>query len=61
MKHVSILANNRDEFLARETRHAAVHHFGTEENSDADVVSGLDAQGGGTWLGINRHGRIAMM
>ncbi|CAG7853051.1 SubName: Full=Uncharacterized protein {ECO:0000313/EMBL:CCA74589.1} [Serendipita indica DSM 11827] len=40
-----------------------MHRFGAAVDDDAAnaVVSGLDAQGGGTWLGVNRHGRIAMM
>lgn len=40
-----------------------MHRFGAAVDDDAAnaVVSGLDTQGGGTWLGVNRHGRIAMI
>ncbi|KIM28439.1 hypothetical protein M408DRAFT_33261, partial [Serendipita vermifera MAFF 305830] len=58
----SILLNNRDEFLDRKSQPAAVHHFGKACHEEGDnVISGLDVEGGGTWLGINRHGRIAML
>lgn len=58
----SIVLNNRDEFLARPTLPAAVHHFGKTCHHEGDnIISGLDIKAGGTWLGINRHGRIAML
>jgi uncharacterized protein with NRDE domain len=39
-----------------------VHHFGKQCHEEGDnIISGLDLAGGGTWLGVNRHGRIAML
>jgi len=61
-EYAFILLNNRDEFLARPTIPASVHHFGKTCHHEGDnIISGLDVKGGGTWLGINRHGRIAML
>ncbi|PVF97677.1 hypothetical protein CPB86DRAFT_785632 [Serendipita vermifera] len=58
----SIVVNNRDEFLGRPTHVASIHHFGKKCYDEGDaIISGLDEKGGGTWLGINRHGRIAML
>lgn len=48
-----VLAGNRDEFYERPTRSAA---FWEE---DGNILAGKDLQGGGTWLGITRTGRIA--
>jgi uncharacterized protein with NRDE domain len=48
-----IVAANRDEFYDRPTAPAAFW-------SDAPgVLAGRDLQAGGTWLGIDRHGRFA--
>lgn len=69
-EYALILANNRDEFLSRPTKPASVHHFRSCSASKhphhthvegSEVISGLDAKAGGTWLGVNRHGRIAML
>lgn len=54
----SILGANRDEFLGRPTEPAHFHTFG---RPGGDVLSGLDVRAGGTWLGINRRGRIAVL
>ncbi|KAJ7643661.1 DUF833-domain-containing protein [Roridomyces roridus] len=60
-----ILCANRDEFLARPTRPAAFHSFGSEHDDDDQnrrVLSGLDVSAGGTWLGIAPStGRIAFL
>jgi uncharacterized protein with NRDE domain len=48
-----ILAANRDEFYDRPTTPAA---FWADVPS---VVAGRDLKAGGTWLGIDRHGRFA--
>lgn len=50
-----ILAANRDEFLARPTQ--SLHWW-----SDAPgLLAGRDLEGGGTWLGITRAGRLAAL
>ena len=46
-----VLASNRDEFHHRPTLPA---HFQAET-----VLSGIDKEAGGTWLGISRSGKIA--
>ncbi len=49
------IAANRDEFHARPCLPAAPwpHH--------PDIISGIDVQGGGTWLGLTRQGRYALI
>jgi uncharacterized protein with NRDE domain len=54
----SIVASNRDEFLARPTSQARWHawdpHHATDEMTDRNrVLSGLDLTAGGTWFGIS--------
>ncbi|EJU03309.1 DUF833-domain-containing protein [Dacryopinax primogenitus] len=65
-----ILCSNRDEFLHRATTHARFHNFEIKIPGDddeatpekpGDVLSGRDLVAGGTWLGINRKGRIAVL
>ena len=49
-----VLAANRDEMLARAWDPPAAHwpdHPG--------IVAGRDRTGGGTWMGVNRHGLVA--
>lgn len=48
-----IIAANRDEFFARPSRSA---HFWDDA---PDIFAGRDLQAGGTWLGVNKAGRIA--
>ena len=59
----SILCTNRDEYLSRPTMTAQFHSFGHEAESDeeAKVLSGRDLRAGGTWLGMNRFGRLALL
>jgi uncharacterized protein with NRDE domain len=61
----SILCTNRDEYLARPTMPAQFHSFGYESGMDeeegANVLSGKDLRAGGTWLGVNRFGRVALL
>ncbi|CAN8269982.1 unnamed protein product [Cochlearia groenlandica] len=49
-----LLFLNRDEYLDRETE--ALRWW-----EDGETVGGRDLVGGGTWLGCNRHGRIALL
>lgn len=50
-----ILAGNRDEFYQRKTAPAT---FWKDEPS---IVAGRDLEAGGTWLGMNKNGRISMV
>jgi len=58
-----VLCTNRDEFLDRPTQNAEFHSFGNEVNTNSagQILSGRDVQGGGTWFGINRSGRVALL
>jgi uncharacterized protein with NRDE domain len=49
-----IIAANRDEYHARPTAPAAWWH-------DDDILAGRDLSAGGTWFGISRNGRIALL
>ena len=48
-----ILIANRDEFFARPTDYAAFWE------NHPDVLAGKDLKGGGTWMGVNKQGKIA--
>lgn len=50
-----ILASNRDEFYTRSTRPAAWW------GQSVSLLAGRDEEAGGTWLGVNRSGRIALV
>jgi uncharacterized protein with NRDE domain len=50
-----VIAANRDEFYARRTRPAAWW------GQAVSLLAGRDEEAGGTWLGINRRGRVAML
>ncbi len=47
-----VLLANRDEFYARPT--AKAHEW----DCAGKVIAGKDLQAGGTWLGINKKGRL---
>lgn len=47
-----VLAANRDEFFTRPTASA-------QWWPDAEILAGRDLQGGGSWLGVDRQGRLA--
>ncbi len=53
-----LLVANRDEFYARPA--LPLHWWGRAENG-AEVLAGKDLQGGGTWLGVSRGGRLAAL
>jgi uncharacterized protein with NRDE domain len=50
-----ILASNRDEFYTRGTRPAAWW------GQSVSLLAGRDEEAGGTWVGINRGGRVALV
>jgi len=67
-----ILCANRDEFLARPALPAHFHNFDVEprlskdeveisSDSEGSVLSGVDIEGGGTWIGINKTGQIGFL
>ena len=49
-----LLLANRDEFYARPSE--AMHWW-----EDGNMLAGRDLTGGGAWLGITRHGRLAVL
>lgn len=52
-----LLASNRDEFWSRPTLPLSVWTL----SGGGTVCSGRDVQAGGTWLGFNQEGRVAML
>jgi uncharacterized protein with NRDE domain len=53
-----VLASNRDEFFARASQPL---QWWQPEGSASPVLSGKDLTGGGTWLGLNAAGRLALV
>jgi uncharacterized protein with NRDE domain len=53
-----VLASNRDEFFKRP---AAPLGWWQAPGSRAEVLSGRDLSAGGTWLGLSRGGRLALV
>ncbi|KAG6329420.1 hypothetical protein ID866_9669 [Astraeus odoratus] len=53
--------SNRDEYLSRPTEVAHFHSFGHSQCRDDFVLSAIDIQAGGTWLGLNRTGKLALL
>lgn len=51
-----LLAGNRDEFFERPT--APLHRW---TDSEAGIWAGRDQRDGGTWLGLNEAGRVALL
>lgn len=51
-----VIAANRDEFFAREAAPMAWWQAGTTE-----VLAGRDLSAGGTWFGLTRAGRLALL
>jgi len=58
-EYALILCSNRDEHLARPTEPACFHSFGDGDHHN--VLSGIDLQAGGTWLGFTRTGKLALL
>lgn len=56
-RHAVVIAANRDEFHAREAQRA--HWW--DDDAGCPLLAGRDVRQGGTWLGINRHGRWAFV
>ena len=52
-----LIAANRDEFFERPT--AALSRWRLSD--DTAVIAGRDLRSGGTWLGMNESGRVAML
>lgn len=53
-----LLLANRDEFYARPAR--PLHWWDAAANG-TQILAGKDLQGGGTWLGLSRTGRLAAL
>ncbi|CAE6501943.1 unnamed protein product [Rhizoctonia solani] len=61
-RYALIIASNRDEFLSRPTVPADWHNFDAPAiGGEKCVLSGRDAMAGGTWLGMNRKGDVALL
>ncbi|RDB14538.1 Transport and Golgi organization 2 [Hypsizygus marmoreus] len=57
-----IICSNRDEFLDRPTLDANFHNFESNAGSaEGYILSGRDVKAGGTWFGVNRAGRVAIL
>ena len=55
---------NRDEALSRPAVNAEFHNFESspaQKVQPGQVLSGRDALFGGTWFGVNRDGRVALL
>ena len=50
-----VLAANRDEFYNRPAEKAKFW------KSNPEIVAGVDLTAGGTWMGITKHGKMAMI
>ncbi|KZT09177.1 DUF833-domain-containing protein [Laetiporus sulphureus 93-53] len=63
-RYALILCSNRDEYLSRPTVSARFHSFGNindDASGDGLVLSGRDMLAGGTWAGLSRSGRVAII
>ncbi len=54
-----LLLSNRDEFYARPAM--PLHWWSDDNGHDRSILAGKDLQGGGTWLGLSRSGRLAAL
>lgn len=57
-RFVLVLATNRDEFFARA---AAPLAWWRPEGADEPILAGRDLSAGGTWLGLDARGRLALV
>ncbi|WFD04086.1 hypothetical protein MOBT1_002788 [Malassezia obtusa] len=55
-----IVANNRDEFLARAASPAR-WRAADDDGETGDVLCGRDTEAGGTWFGVTRAGSVAAL
>lgn len=63
-KYALVVANNRDEFLARPTSEAQWRNAELESDPDGLILCGRDMPSsgkGGTWLGITRSGAFGVL
>ncbi|KAI0357579.1 DUF833-domain-containing protein [Trametes cingulata] len=63
-RYALVLCSNRDEYLSRPTAPAHWHSFGpisVVDNREGPVLSGRDLLAGGTWAGVSRSGRVALL
>ncbi|KDN45042.1 hypothetical protein RSAG8_05215, partial [Rhizoctonia solani AG-8 WAC10335] len=61
-RYALIIASNRDEFFSRPTVPAKWHNFDAADiGGEKYVLSGRDAMAGGTWLGMNKKGDVALL
>lgn len=58
-RYAFVLASNRDEYFTRPTRRA--HMWDPPHEEGEAVLAGRDLLGGGTWLGVTRSGRVAVL
>ncbi|KAG6900145.1 hypothetical protein C0993_002294 [Termitomyces sp. T159_Od127] len=59
-----ILLSNRDELLRRPTLDAHFHNFDTKAedgSAQGGILSGRDILAGGTWFGVTRTGKVALL
>jgi uncharacterized protein with NRDE domain len=56
-----VIAANRDEFLDRPTARLAWWHAEDPEGPGTPILGGRDLKEGGTWLGLNPAGRLALV
>ncbi|CAE6497922.1 unnamed protein product [Rhizoctonia solani] len=60
-QYALVFTSNRDEFFSRPTVPVDWHNFGDANTGDKHVLSGCDSKGGGTWLGMNKKGDLAVV
>lgn len=53
-----VVATNRDEFRERPT---AALNWWRQDDAAPEILAGRDLRDGGTWLGLNRAGRFALL